>query len=110
MLDASISTDSPIHLTSISASPRITCCAGLTAFLDLSQLQQRVEPFYSHTRRPSIDPELIQARGYSATAVGAAFLPFTLVLGVLSRWSGGLVDRFGAMETGVSNGRRQLGQ
>jgi MFS family permease len=39
---------------------------------------------------------LIQARGYSATAVGAVYLPFTLVLGVLSRWSGGLVDRFGA--------------
>ena len=39
---------------------------------------------------------LIQARGYPATAVGAAYLPFTLVLGVLSRWSGGLVDRFGA--------------
>src|SRR5246127_4715243 len=29
---------------------------------------------------------LIQARGYSATAAGAAYLPFTLVLGVLSRW------------------------
>ncbi len=39
---------------------------------------------------------LIQARGYSATAAGAAYLPFTIVLGVLSRWSGGLVDRFGA--------------
>jgi EmrB/QacA subfamily drug resistance transporter len=39
---------------------------------------------------------LIQARGYSATAVGAAYLPFTLVLGGLSRWSGGLLDRFGA--------------
>jgi EmrB/QacA subfamily drug resistance transporter len=39
---------------------------------------------------------LIQARGYSATAAGAAYLPFTLVLGVLSRWSGGLMDRFGA--------------
>ena len=39
---------------------------------------------------------LIQARGYSATEVGVAYLPFTLVLGVLSRWSGGLVDRFGA--------------
>ncbi len=39
---------------------------------------------------------LIQAYGYSATAAGAAYLPFTVVLGVLSRWSGGLVDRFGA--------------
>ena len=39
---------------------------------------------------------LIQARGYSALATGAVYLPFTLVLGVLSRWSGGLMDRFGA--------------
>jgi len=39
---------------------------------------------------------LIQVHGYSATAAGAVFLPFTLILGVLSRWSGGLVDRFGA--------------
>jgi EmrB/QacA subfamily drug resistance transporter len=39
---------------------------------------------------------LIQARGYSAAAAGAAYLPFTLVMGVLSRWGGGLVDRFGA--------------
>ena len=39
---------------------------------------------------------LIQARGYPATAAGAAYLPFTLILGVLSRWSGGLMDRFGA--------------
>jgi EmrB/QacA subfamily drug resistance transporter len=39
---------------------------------------------------------LIQAHGYSATAAGAAYLPFTLILGVLSRWSGQLGDRFGA--------------
>ncbi len=39
---------------------------------------------------------LIQGRGYSATATGAVYLPFTVVLGVLSRWSGGLMDRFGA--------------
>jgi len=39
---------------------------------------------------------LIQARGYSAVAAGAAYLPFTLVLGLLSRWSGSLGDRFGA--------------
>ena len=39
---------------------------------------------------------LIQVHGFSATATGAAFLPFTLILGALSRWSGGLVDRVGA--------------
>ena len=39
---------------------------------------------------------LIQARGYSATAAGAAYVPFTLVLGLLSRWSGRLGDKIGA--------------
>jgi MFS family permease len=35
-------------------------------------------------------------QGYSATLAGAAFLPFTLIMGGLSRWSGGLIDRYGA--------------
>ena len=39
---------------------------------------------------------LIQVQGYSATAAGAAFLPFTVLMGGLSRWAGGLVDRYGA--------------
>jgi MFS family permease len=39
---------------------------------------------------------LIQVHGYSATEAGAAFLPFTIVLALLSRWGGRLVDRFGA--------------
>jgi predicted MFS family arabinose efflux permease len=38
---------------------------------------------------------LIQVHGYSATAAGAVFLPFTIIMGILSRWSGGLLDRFG---------------
>jgi EmrB/QacA subfamily drug resistance transporter len=41
---------------------------------------------------------LIQIQGYSATAAGAAFLPFTLIMGSLSRLSGTLVDRFGARQ------------
>jgi EmrB/QacA subfamily drug resistance transporter len=40
--------------------------------------------------------DLIQVHGYSATQAGLAFLPFTVILGALSRWSGGLLDRFGA--------------
>ncbi len=39
---------------------------------------------------------LIQVHGYSATGAGAAGLPFILILSVLSRWSGRLIDRFGS--------------
>lgn len=39
---------------------------------------------------------LIQVHGYSATLAGTVFLPFTLIMAALSRWGGGLINRFGA--------------
>jgi EmrB/QacA subfamily drug resistance transporter len=40
--------------------------------------------------------DLIQVQHYTATQAGAAFLPFVVMMFGLSRWSGGLVARYGS--------------
>ena len=39
---------------------------------------------------------LIQVYGYSATMAGATVLPIIIIMFVLSRWAGGLTDKYGA--------------
>jgi EmrB/QacA subfamily drug resistance transporter len=39
---------------------------------------------------------LIQVQHYTATEAGAALLPFAIIMFVLSRWAGGLINRVGA--------------
>ena len=40
--------------------------------------------------------DLISVHHTSATMAGAVFVPFTVIMAALSRWSGSLLDRFGA--------------
>ncbi len=39
--------------------------------------------------------DLVQVQGYTKTQAGLAFMPFALLLALLSRWAGGLADRHG---------------
>ena len=84
----------------------VRCCiagggpAGLAAALAAGRMGARV---VLADDRPALGGSLfflpfnlIQVQGYSATEAGAAFLPFTIIMGGLSRWSGGLIDRYGA--------------
>jgi len=45
---------------------------GIDRFLDLSHLHQHLAEFYSHTGRPSIDPELMIRTLISVTALAFA--------------------------------------
>jgi hypothetical protein len=45
---------------------------------------------------------LVQVRGYSATQAGLALLPLIMILSLLSRWVGGMMERTGARTLLVS--------
>jgi EmrB/QacA subfamily drug resistance transporter len=77
---------SPLVTLSLFRSPTFSAANALTLLL-----------YFAFTGVVFLLPfDLIRLHGYSATEAGAAFLPSTLIMGGLSPWSGGLVDRFGA--------------
>ncbi len=39
--------------------------------------------------------DLVQLQGYSQTLAGLSFTPFAILLALMSRWAGGLTDRYG---------------
>jgi EmrB/QacA subfamily drug resistance transporter len=77
---------SPMMPLTLFRSPRFSGANGMTLLL-YAALSGALFflPFY-----------LIDVLSYSAAAAGAAFLPFTVIMGALSRWSGGLLKRYGA--------------
>ena len=82
-----------------SAARGTRCCRSLSSAREpftLANVADAVAVCRAGRGHVPVPLNLIQVQRYTATAAGAALLPFPLIMFALSRWSGSLVARIGS--------------